>query len=288
MKAFRHIFAALVFVAAAGCKKIDGTIKVELDREEETPILAYPFTTATIGFDVECLLPVEIQLSGLGMSWRREYDDESKMRGRIILTFDDSVGEDSFFTFRATNGNTKYDVVKEFTFEREVMQKEGQNSFSMPYKGGTVDLGFKSNSEFEVIVPEDASSWIRVVATKAVQSHTVTLYVAANNGLERTATIKVRSTTSSLTQEYVINQSADLKTFSFTSSSKTVSLPQFAGTDIAGYVFWTPAATPQRYAAGMSHTFTTTPNTVSVDLVNATSASFSTLTGLTEIDLTKF
>lgn len=287
MKTLRYIFLLIVLSASSACQVVDKTITVKFEEDPATPILAYPYTSATIHFSATCAVPVEFKLTGSDMSWNRKYDDESQMSGTITLVFDEGVDESSYFTFRATNGDSKFDVVQDFTFEREEMQNIGTKTFDVDFGGATLDLDFASNSDFEVVIPQTAASWIALEETKAMVDHNVKIIVAANTGLERSAKVTVRSTTSPLSVEYTINQSADLKTFAFTTTATKATLPTFTGTDLAGYVYWTPDV-PLKYSAGMTTTYTSVPNTVRVDLVNVASVLFDKLTDITEIDLTKF
>ena len=84
-----------------------------------------------------------------------------------------------------------------------------QNEFKVQFRGETISIPYSSDVECNVIIPESAQSWISVVDTKSMESHSAQLSIAMNEGKnERTATITIQDINSPLSQEIKITQMA--------------------------------------------------------------------------------
>ncbi len=59
--------------------------------------------------------------------------------------------------------------------------------------GGDLTLEYASNVDCEVVIPQDAVSWLSVVSTKAMEEHAVVLRVAPNPGAARSAEVVLKS-----------------------------------------------------------------------------------------------
>ena len=95
-----------------------------------------------------------------------------------------------------------------------IKQKVGQiiviqNEFEVQFKGETISIPYSSDIECKVIIPESAQSWISVVETKSMESHSVQLSIALNEETnERSATVTVQDINSPLSQDIKITQKA--------------------------------------------------------------------------------
>lgn len=66
---------------------------------------------------------------------------------------------------------------------------------TVSYEGGEVSVTVKTNVDYEVIIPEEAQSWIAIApATKAVREDVVTFVVSANEGAARSAKVELKPT----------------------------------------------------------------------------------------------
>ena len=100
------------------------------------------------------------------------------------------------------------DVAQTLTIKQKVGQIiVEQNEFEVQFKGGTITIPYSSDIECNVIIPETAQSWISLVETKSMESHSVQLSVALNEEeTERAATITIQDRNSPLSQEINITQ----------------------------------------------------------------------------------
>lgn len=107
---------------------------------------------------------------------------------------------------------TVKDINSDVSQPLTIKQKVGkiiveQNQYEVWFKGETISIPYSSDIECKVIIPESAQSWISVVETKSMESHSVQLSVALNEeNTERTATITIQDVNSPLSQDIKIKQ----------------------------------------------------------------------------------
>ena len=102
------------------------------------------------------------------------------------------------------------DVAQTLTIKQKVGQIiVEQNEFEVQFKGETITIPYSSDIECNVIIPESAQSWISVVETKSIESHSVQLSIDLNEAEnERTATVKIQDINSPISQDIKITQMA--------------------------------------------------------------------------------
>lgn len=102
------------------------------------------------------------------------------------------------------------DVAQTLTIKQKVGQIiVEQNEFEVQFKGETITIPYRSDIECNVIIPESAQSWIGVVETKSMESHSVQLSIALNEEKnERIATITIQDVNSPISQDIKITQMA--------------------------------------------------------------------------------
>ena len=102
------------------------------------------------------------------------------------------------------------DVAQTLTIKQKVGQIiVEQNEFEVQFKGEAITIPYSSDIECNVIIPESAQSWISVVETKSIESHSVQLSIALNETEnERTATVSIQDINSPLSQDIKITQIA--------------------------------------------------------------------------------
>ena len=84
-----------------------------------------------------------------------------------------------------------------------------QNEFKVQFRGETISIPYSSDIECNVIIPKSVQSWISVVETKSMESHSVQLSIAMNEGKnERTAMVTIQDINSPLSQKIEITQMA--------------------------------------------------------------------------------
>ena len=119
------------------------------------------------------------------------------------LTYDDREGTITFSCGKAK----KLLVVSQSL--KEVIIADENDVFNVPAEGGNVIINYQTSVECEVIIPEEAKSWISLApATRALVSESATLTVAENTTYsERSAVVKVvKVGDNTLFAEYTINQ----------------------------------------------------------------------------------
>ena len=86
---------------------------------------------------------------------------------------------------------------------------DGNNTFTVPSTGGEVVINYQANVDCDVIIPDDAQSWISLAtSTRGLSTYSTTLNIAENNSdKERSCVIKVTSQgDNELFAEYTIVQ----------------------------------------------------------------------------------
>ena len=164
--------------------------------------IGYTVTSATDTVKVEVISSADIKAKVVA-------DDASNLTGKINITTGTVIDEYSKVVVFVSNG-TKV-IMRSITFEEAGLVVEENATKQASAEGGEVTLEFLSNVECEVIIPEDAQSWISVVpATRALEKQTITLQLEPNEGYYRSATVTVQSLDGKLTLDYQIEQEGDL------------------------------------------------------------------------------
>lgn len=102
-------------------------------------------------------------------------------------------------------------IMRTLTFEEEAIKVEEDTTKGVTDEGGEVTLEFFSNVPCQVVIPEEAQSWISIAPeTKAMEKQTIGLIVKPNEGLPRSVTVKVvgNDDTSNIVLSYTIAQEA--------------------------------------------------------------------------------
>ena len=130
----------------------------------------------------------------------------------ITLTAELSY-EDREGTITFSCGNAKKLIVVSQSFKETIIADEN-DTFNVSIDGGTVELAYQTTVECEVIIPEEAQSWISLASdeARALVSESVVLNIAKNNtGVQRSAVVTVvKKDDSSLSVEYTITQERNM------------------------------------------------------------------------------
>ena len=142
------------------------------------------------------------------------------------LTYDDREGTITF-----SCGKAKKLLVVSQSFKEAIIADEN-NVFNVPAEGGNVIINYQTSVECEVIVPEEAKSWISLADdTRGLVSESVVLNIAPNNsGAEKSAIIKVvKVEDTSISAEYIITQERNMDYIIFytTTNGETISPTNF-------------------------------------------------------------
>ena len=164
--------------------------------------IGYTVTSATETVKVEVTSSADIKAKAVA-------DNASGLTGKIHITTGDAIDEYSKVIVFVSNGDKV--IMRSITFEEAGLVVEENATKVATAEGGELTLEFLSNVECEVVIPEDAQSWISVVpATRAMEKQTITLKLEPNDGYYRSATIIVQSPDGTLKLEYQVEQNGEL------------------------------------------------------------------------------
>ena len=175
---------------------------------DDTVVVA-PNSTLTVGYYVESNIKdivVEVTSSA---DIKARVVKEGDLTGKIEIKTGETIDEYSKVIAFVSNGEKV--IMRSITFEQEGLQIVDNATKNASAEGGEVVLEYLTNVECEVVIPEDAQSWISVVpATRALEMQTITLKLDPNEGLYRSATVTIQSSDGSLKLEYQVEQDGDL------------------------------------------------------------------------------
>ena len=165
--------------------------------------IGYTVTSATETVKVEVTSSADIKAKVVA-------DNESGLTGKIHITTGATIEEEySRVIVFVSNGDKV--IMRSITFEEAGLVVEENATKQAAAEGGEMTLEFLSNVEYEVVIPEDAQSWISVVpATRAMEKQTITLKLEPNEGYYRSATVIVQSPDGTLKLEYQVEQDGEL------------------------------------------------------------------------------
>lgn len=185
-------------------------LKVTFDAEDlvvvspkSTVEVAYTVTSSTGSAVVEVVSSADLKAKVVAGA--------DGLSGNILITVGESVDEYSKVVVFVTNGDKV--VMKALAFEAAGLKVEEDVVKSVPATGGELTLEFLSNTACEVVIPEEAQSWISVAPeTRALEKQTIVLAVSANTGDARQAVVAVQSKDGSLKVEYTVAQKSAFST----------------------------------------------------------------------------
>ena len=166
-------------------------------------------------------------------------DDATRMTGHILIRTGNKYDAASKVVVLVSDGNSVImkSIMLQVTQEHDAAQLYIYNgaSKSITAAGGDVTLSFLTNVECEAVIPVEASDWISVAETRALEYDSITLRVAQNTSERRSANVKVQSLDGKLSVEYTIVQAAP-------SSSSTPEVDDdgnILGTPASNEIFYT-------------------------------------------------
>ena len=158
--------------------------------------------TLSTDIDFEVIIPENID-------WVKTIETKSLTDSTFYLSvLPNSLTEEREAEITVKDVNS--DVAQTLTIKQKVGQIiVEQTEFEVQFKGETISIPYSSDIECKVIIPESAQSWISVVETKSMESHSVQLSIALNEAKdERTATVAIQDVNSPISQDIKITQMA--------------------------------------------------------------------------------
>ena len=190
--------------------------KLEIAFDVDSNIIVAPNYTFEIGYSVTSSTnsaTVEVTSSA---------DIKAKvvtngLNGKISITTGNAIDEYSKVVVFVSNGENV--IMRSITFEQATVQINNSDTKIIPVEGGKVELSFLTNVECEVVIPSSASSWLTVApTTMAPEQRTITLQATANEGLNRSAVVTVKSVEGNLAVEYTIKQESNIVILNYTTN----------------------------------------------------------------------
>ena len=172
--------------------------------ETDSHIIA-PNSIIDIDYEVQSSTKsVEIEVIGSGdISAEVIADDDTRLKGKIRLTTGALSSLQSKVVVLVTNGSKV--IMRSISFEKETLEITDNAERSLPTSGGEFTLEFLTNVDYDVIISDEAKSWISTGA-RALTHESITFQAAANNGDARTGTINILSRISNQKLVYTIKQ----------------------------------------------------------------------------------
>ena len=133
---------------------------------------------------------------------------EANEDGVVVTLSADVAYDDREATFLFSCGNAKKVLIVSQKFKEAIIADEN-NTFNVPAEGGVVEIAYQTTVECEVVIPQNAQSWISITPeTRALVSEKATLTVAENTTYsDREAVVKVvKVGDNTLFAEYTISQ----------------------------------------------------------------------------------
>ncbi|MBO7306917.1 MAG: leucine-rich repeat protein [Alistipes sp.] len=130
-------------------------------------------------------------------------EDAQKVTFSADVAYDD---REATFWFRCADEKIKFVVSQKL---KESIIPDENNTFEISAEGGIAVINYQTSVECEVVIPEEAKSWISLApATRALVSESINLDVAENTTYrERSAVVKVvKVGDNTLFAEYTITQ----------------------------------------------------------------------------------
>lgn len=165
-----------------------------------------PDSTTEIGYEIKSSTPdVEVEVIASGDIFAEVVaDDASKLKGKIRITTGPSLASQSKVVVLVTNGCKI--IMRSLVFEKETLEISDNAEKVIPSSGGSFSIEFLSNLEYDVIISDDAASWLKMTGTRSVTENVLWFMADDNQGGLRSGTITVQSRYSSQKLVYTVTQ----------------------------------------------------------------------------------
>ena len=136
---------------------------------------------------------------------------ESPSEGVIHIEALSNVDEYSHVLVFVSDSVSRISMAK-LTFEESVIKYDCNSNYEVTPEEGSCTIYFLTNTEYDVIIEETASSWISIATqSRSVENHKVILSIQQNTGETRTGTVIIRDKHSNMQLIYTIVQTAPLE-----------------------------------------------------------------------------
>lgn len=242
----------------------------------ETRTVHYVITSSVGSADIEVLSSADI---------KAKIANQQGLEGDIVIVCGEEITEYSKVVVLVNDGNRI--ITDRFVFETEGMTITDNSQKTFAAAAGDLEIEFLTNTDFTVEIPAEAQSWISLVSTRAMSIHGITLRIAENTGMKRSATVSVKSKISDLHIDYTISQEGLMGSvkFTYTGASYSGTFPSFTGNTQGAVIDWGDAVSTAWGTFTHSYTDGKTSHTITVGMLNMTEVSLASLKNISALDV---
>ena len=133
----------------------------------------------------------------------------------ISISVDENItGEERTSQIIITYGVDSQEIISLTQDANSVFNIDSDGNYIIEADGGVVAVNVTTNLEYDVIIPDDASSWLSVTDTRAVREETLTFTVTKNSSFdERSATVELKGADGEVLQSMRFKQKGEDKVF---------------------------------------------------------------------------
>lgn len=201
---------AILFTLSDGTSfSIPLTMPLSISLQCKDEIIMAANSSREIKYEVTSNIDIDIEvLTSADLNAKVCPDDESKKKGHILLIAkEDEMTEYSKVIVLVSNGTST--IMKKLSFTQEGMEIVDNSSKTASCDGGQVSLEFFTDGAYDVVIPDNAKSWISIApVTRSIRKENVILQVTRNKGKARSAEIIVKRENSIVSLVYYIHQDA--------------------------------------------------------------------------------
>lgn len=288
-KLFATATSVLMLVS---CTKPDTTLEVEIKMPPhvvavpgQTISVPYSVVSGTgsvsVTFDVSSDIPSVVVVS----------DSANPLEGAVDIVMGRSVTSGTAVTLIFSNGYNEFRY--KVDFEQEDIKYDGPRVYTLDSYAQKFDFDFLANNQCHIVIPQDAQSWLSVADdadAKAMTQRSLVLDIAANKGFGRSTQLQLVSKSGSVSYSFTLEQEGVESTMSFVSSAKDQLVPFLSGDSVEGRVYWHPNRSGYlTWRSDLRASYSDDSNhTIMVKSLGASSLSFDSLIGISQIDISEF
>ena len=136
--------------------------------------------------------------------WKVKVNATSMDKGTITITAPNPIVESEILVF-ANDGSCRTVMVSLNCMQGQI--NIADNSIDATPAGGTQEIKLTTNLDYTVEIPDDAKSWLSLAPqTRAVREDTIVFAVAANEGIQRYATVTLKGEQDNILQTIIFRQ----------------------------------------------------------------------------------
>ena len=140
--------------------------------------------------------------------WKVKVNATSTDKGTITITAPDPIVESEILVF-ANDGSYRTVMASFYCHEKQVLDINiADNSINVLLPaGGTQEIKLTTNLDYTVEIPDNARSWLSLAPeTRALREDTIVFEVAANEGIQRHATVTLKGEQDNILQTIIFRQ----------------------------------------------------------------------------------